>query len=456
MNRAPKFPLPNNYEFLMDYGHLANDQKISEHVYLTMKKMAYGGIYDQVGGGFSRYSTDVLWKAPHFEKMLYDNAQLVSLYSKGYLNYKDPVFKEIVEGTLEFVERELSRSEGEFYSALDADSEGEEGKFYVWKKEELKSILGEDYSFAEKYYNINSKGFWEHGNYILLRREDDEVVSKELKISLEELGEKKARVNKQLLEVRSKRIRPGLDDKILTSWNAMMLKGYVDAYKAFGNKNHLNSALKNATFIINNVLKEDGSLYRSYKNGKAKIDVSFDQKWIDLADKISRYCISHFHDKQSGFFFFTPDQQSGLIARKVELQDNVIPASNSVMANNLFTLGHMLDKSDYIDISTKMLKSIYSQMDSYGSAYSNWGILLLKFTFPYYEVAIVGKKAEELGKTFNRHYNPNILLMGSKEDSKLPLLENRYSPNETYIYVCQNKTCKYPVEKVDEALKLLK
>jgi len=183
--------------------------------------------------------------------------------------------------------------------------------------------------------------------------------------------------------------------------------------------------------------------------------VTFDQKWIDLADKISRYCISHFHDEQCGFFFFTSDQQSGLIARKVELQDNVIPASNSVMANNLFTLGHMLDNSDYIDISTKMLKSIYSQMDSYGSAYSNWGILLLKFTFPYYEVAIVGKKAEELGKTFTRHYNPNILLMGSKDDSNLPLLENRYSPNETFIYVCKNKTCKYPVESVDEALKLL-
>ena len=470
---APKFPMPNNYEFLLQYYYHTKDQEILDLVELTLDKMAFGGIYDQIGGGFARYSTDKYWKAPHFEKMLYDNGQLVSLYAQAYQLTKKPLYKKVVNQTLAYIQREMTAKNGAFYSSLDADSEGEEGKFYVWGKEELKSILQEDFEFAKAYYNINSLGKWE-GHYILLRKKDNAKIAKLFNITEDEVVKRVDKINALLLKERGNRIRPGLDDKTLTSWNALMLKGYVDAYNAFGEEDFLNAALKNANFIVSTQVRKDGGLNHNYKNGTSNLDgyledyafttealialyqATFDEKWLQHAQGLTDYAIDHFYDPTTGFFFFTANEAKGLVARKMELTDNVIPASNSSMAKSLFLLGEYYYNADYSKKSKQMLKNIEGQIPQYISGYSNWGMLMLNNVKPFYELAISGKKAHEKRQEFNQHYIPNKLLVGSIKKSKLPLLEMKEIKGATMIYVCYNKTCQLPVEAVSEALKQIK
>ena len=265
-NRAPKFPLPNNYLFLLHYYHATKDKSAFNQIKVTLDKMAYGGIYDQIGGGFSRYATDSLWKIPHFEKMLYDNGQLVSLYSEAYQLTKDVLYKQVVYETLAFIEREMTSPEGGFYSALDADSEGEEGKFYVWKKPQLEALLGDKFPLVSDYYNVNNIGLWEHGNYILLRKKSDAEIAKVHGLTIEQLQKEIASAKKIMFAARKKRIRPGLDDKQLTSWNALMLKGYIDAYTVFNEQHFLSTALNNAEFILTKLRNPDGGLNHNYKN----------------------------------------------------------------------------------------------------------------------------------------------------------------------------------------------
>ena len=473
-NRAPKFPLPNNYEFLLRYAYLNDDQEVKNHVELTLEKMAFGGIYDQVGGGFARYSTDALWKAPHFEKMLYDNGQLVSLYSEAYQATKNPLYKEIVSETLEFIRREMTSNEGAFYSALDADSEGEEGKFYVWKEDELKAALGDDLDWVKDYYNINAKGLWEHGNYILLRKDGDEEFAKKQGWKTDELKQKVKAVNALLLKERSKRIRPGLDDKQLTSWNALMLKGYADAYRVFGEKPHLEAALKSADFILKTQRKEDGGLWHNHKGKRSTINgfledycftiealislyqATFDRKWLDEAEKLATYTIEHFYDENSGMFFFNSNSDPKLIARKMELTDNVIPSSNSSMAKGLFYLGHYLDKKEYLDISEQMLNNVKPSISQGSSWYSNWLELMLHHTFPFYEVAIVGEDTDKKRAEMEQHYQSNKLLLGGEKENGLPLLEYKLVEGQTQIYVCVDKACQMPVSEVKDALNQLR
>lgn len=472
-NRAPKFPLPNNYEFLLEYYYHTNDKEVLKFVELTLDKMAYGGIYDQIGGGFARYSTDHYWKVPHFEKMLYDNGQLVSLYSYAYQLTKKPLYKKVVYQTLEFIEREMTAKNGAFYSALDADSEGEEGKFYVWSKEELRAILKEDYNLIEEYYNVNSTGKWE-GHYILLRQKNDTEIAKKFDLSEEELNTKINTINQQLLSIRAKRIRPGLDDKTLTSWNALMLKGYIDAYVVFDEIKFLEAAIKNAEFIKKNQLRKDGGLNHNYKNGVSNLDgyledyaliieaytalyqATFDEKWLTTAKELMDYTIENFYDEKSGFFFFTSKNAQGLVARKMELNDNVIPASNSSLAKGLFLLGELYYDKNYSSKSEQMLKNMEANIPQYISGYSNWGILMLKHVKPYYEIAITGKNALKKQKEINQNYLPNKLLIGSIKESNLPLLDMKHVNGKTMIYVCYNKACQKPVEEVSEALQQMK
>ena len=472
--RAPKFPIPNNYLFLMRYAHLKQDNKLSEYVQLTLDKMAWGGIYDQVGGGFARYSTDKLWKVPHFEKMLYDNAQLVSLYCEAYTCYGKKMYKDIVEQTLAFVERELSHDNGAFYSALDADSEGLEGKFYVWKKEELKSLLGQDYPLFAKYYNINHKGYWEEGNYILVKDQSDADFCKKENLELDVFQQKVKHWQSKLLEERGQRTRPALDDKSLTSWNALMCQAYTDAYLAFGNKYYLHTAIKNARFILDKQCQSDHSLWHSYKDGQSSIngfledyaltisafirlyEATFDEQWLNKAKDLTDYCHAHFYDSQSGMFFFTSDLDAPLVARKMEINDNVMPASSSVMANNLFALGQLLDNSDNLNMAQLQLNNIKSDMSSYGSGYSNWAILMLNYIAPFYEVAIVGTQAVQKALDFKQHYAPNTLLLGSTTFSPLPLLQNKMLEGQTTFYICQNKSCQLPATELPAVLDLIK
>lgn len=476
--KAPKFPLPNNYQFLLRYAFSSAlsevaKQEVLQQVDLTLKKMAYGGIYDQIGGGFSRYSIDQYWKTPHFEKMLYDNAQLVTLYSEAFQASKNPLYKQVVYETLVFIERELTSPEGAFYSALDADSEGIEGKYYVWTKNELQNILKENYNLFADYFNVNERGLWEHNNYILLRNDSDETIAAKYNLSIEMLQPTINEIKKQLLKIRRDRVRPGLDDKTLTSWNALMIKAYVDAYNVFDDSHFLDAAIKNAEFILTRQLRNDGGLNHNYKNEKSTIngfledycftiealialyEATFKENYLYKANELLIYCIKHFQDKNTEMFYFTSDEDKALISRKMELSDNVIPASNSSIAKSLFILGHHFENEDYINMSRKMLNNVLSEIVGYGAGYSNWAMLHLYFTQPFYEVAIVGKDLDEKRKFFNQHYFPNKIIAGSLTESSLPLLKNRWNADQTLIYICSNKTCYEPVAEVTGALKYL-
>jgi hypothetical protein len=471
-DKAPKFPLPNNYEFLLHYAQslsLSEKEETGSHIHLTLMKMAFGGIYDQIGGGFSRYSVDHLWKVPHFEKMLYDNAQLVSLYCSAYQESKNNLYRDIVFETIGFVERELTSTDGGFYAALDADSEGEEGKYYVWKEDELRNILKEKYALAADYFNVNERGFWEHDNYILLRHDEDAAIAAKHNITVNELQEIVSQIKKELLAEREKRMRPGLDNKIITSWNALMVKAYVDAYNTFNDKKYLEAAIRNISFLKNNILSE-GNKLSHLANGKAKIsgfledysfmiealialyEAAFDEQYLYLANNLMLQSINHFLDERTGLFYFTSDEDTALIARKMEVSDNVIPASNSSIAKSLFRLGHHLGNEKYISMSRRMLYHVTDELISYGAGYSNWGMLMLWFTQPMYEVVIVGNDVEEMRKEFGKHYLPNVIFAGSKSKSDLPLLKERFVENKTVIYICENKTCGMPVNNVKDAL----
>ncbi len=479
VNRAPKFMMPNNYHFLLRYAYQTKNEKLQNYVNLTLTKMAYGGVFDQLAGGFSRYSVDTKWHVPHFEKMLYDNGQLVSLYADAYLITKNELYKDIVTQTLDYVETDMTTKEGAFYSSLDADSntpegELEEGAFYVWTKDELKLLLKEDFELFSDYYNVNNYGFWEHDNYVLIRKDDDSSIIKKNNISIEELINKKSEWKTILLKERNKREKPRLDDKTLTSWNSIMLKGYVDAYRVFGNKKYLASAEKNATFILKNQLREDGGLNHNYKNGKSNIngyledyattidaflalyENTLNEKWLTTARDLANYAFDHFFDDTSKMFYFTSNQDKSLVSRSIEYRDNVIPASNSIMAKNLFKLSHYFDNEHFSKTAMTMLNNVKPEMQEYPSGYSNWLDLMLNYTNPYFEIAVVGEDAKQKITALNKSYIPNKLIAGSTSENNLPLLENRFNEDETLIYVCVNKACKLPVSEVSDAINLIK
>ena len=479
MKRAPKFPMPNNYHFLVRYAEQTNNPILKTYTNNTLKKMALGGIFDQVGGGFARYSTDKKWHIPHFEKMLYDNAQLVSLYSDAYLISKNELYKETVYRTLEFIKRELTSKEGAFYSSLDADSNNkhnklEEGAFYTWNKEDLKDLIANDFSLFSDYYNINSYGFWEENKYNLIRTLTNDEFSVKHNLSKKELKTKVSNWQTTLLKEREKRERPRLDDKSLTSWNALMLKGYLDAYRVFDEQQFLNIAIKNANFIKNTQVRKDGGLNHNYKNGKSNIngyledyatvidayislyELTLNQEWLDIAKNLADYCYVHFYNKELEMFYFTSDEDKNLIARKMEINDNVIPASNSILANSLFKLGLYFEDSSYKKTSKQMLNNVILNMENYGSGYSNWLQLYSNFTGNFYEIAIVGKNAPKKIKKLNQIYIPNKIIAGSTSASEEPLLKNRFSKNKTLIYVCLEGTCKLPVSSVKKASSQIK
>ncbi len=474
-----KFPMPNALNFLLRYSIQNKDKNLQNYVENTLTKMAYGGIYDHVGGGFSRYATDEKWHIPHFEKMLYDNAQLVGLYSDAYLVTKNGMYKQTVTETLAFVERELMNVNGAFYSSLDADSKNdknklEEGSFYVWKQDELKSALKSDYDIFKEYYNINDFGLWEQGNYVLIKTEFDNQFAQKHKLTLLELESKVKNWKQILLKVREKRNRPHLDDKTLTSWNALMITGYTKAYSVFKNPHYLEVALKNANFILTNQLNKDGSLNHNYKDGKSTINafsddyatvieafislyqVTLEEKWLNSAKNLMDYSLIHFQDKKSNLFFFISNNDKNLIARKMEIIDNVTPSSNSILANNLFKLGHYYSNANYAKIARQMLNNVKEDMKISPVEYSNWMHLMLNYTDNYYEVAVSGKDAKQKMQQIQSYYLPNILMAGATQDSKLPLMESRFMDNETYIYVCVEGACKLPETDVVKTIEKLK
>ncbi|MBF8962058.1 thioredoxin domain-containing protein [Pontibacter sp. FD36] len=473
LGNAPKFPMPANYLFLLRYYYHTQNEAALKHLNLTLHEMAYGGIYDQIGGGFARYSVDEKWLVPHFEKMLYDNGQLITLYSEAYQLTKEPIYKDVVYETIAFAERELMSEEGGFYSSLDADSEGVEGKFYVFTRKELQDLFKEEEPILAKYYHVTTTGNFEHGQNILHRRISDEHFAKENELELEVLEEMVKTWKEKLMEVRSQRIRPGLDDKILCSWNAIMLKGLADAYYTFGNKHFLHLAVRHADFILQH-LKQGGKLYRNYKKGTASIDafledyalliwalirvyeITFDEKYLQGAKQLTDYTLTNFFDEQEQLFFFTDQNAEKLVARKKELLDNVIPSSNSVMATNLYLLGLYSDEERYQQLSDTMLSQVKELVVKEPGHMGNWASLYFHKLQPTAEVAIVGHLAPEMRSELSSFYIPNMLLAGTESHSELPLLKVRSAINgKTTVYVCYNKTCQLPVHTAAEALEQL-
>ncbi len=435
INRAPKFPIPSTWEYLLHYYSLSNDNDALKAVLSTLDNMAAGGIYDHIGGGFSRYSTDENWHVPHFEKMLYDNAQLISLYTHAWQLTKNPLYRQIVFETIDFIENKMTSPDGAFYSSLDADSEGGEGKFYVWTKKEVEAALGKEAPLLIDYYNITEKGNWGNGQNILYRKFTDSDVLRKFNLDTGELQTRVDKGRETLMKVRSERVWPGLDDKILTSWNALMLKGYVDAYRAFGEERFLRAALVNADFLTENAINQNNEITRNSKSGKSAVpgmlddyaftvsafidlyQATFDEKWLYKAKELTEYTMGHFTDNPSGMFWYTSNDHSELIARKMEITDNVIPSSNSEMALNLYLLSIFFDNEPYMVRARQMLKNVNDDMMGNISSYANWGRLGIHFVRPLFEVAITGQDCDSIRKTMDRSYLPMqyFLVAGTRE-----------------------------------------
>ena len=474
-NRAPKFMMPVNLNFLLHYGTANDKPSILEYVNTTLTKMAWGGIFDHVGGGFSRYSVDSKWHVPHFEKMLYDNGQLMSLYANAYAVTKNTLYKKVIERTANFIEKELMNDKFGFFSSLDADSlntDGklEEGAFYVWKENELKNILGANYDIFKDYFNINEYGYWEHENYVLIRNASEEQIAAIHTMSIEDLNATIEDSLETLKNNRESRNKPRLDDKILTSWNGLMLKGFADAYRYLQEERYLNLALKNADFIINNLMQDDGGLFHNHKNGKSTLngyledyasviesfialyEITFDEKWLLYSKALSEYCLANFYDKKSGMFFFTSTSDSLVIRRTIETADNVVPASNSIMAKNLFKLSRYFSINEYEEIAKQQLKNLQDQIMRNGQSFANWMQLALYFNAPFYEVAITGKDFKEKTNEIMPHYLPNTILAGSQKNSELPILKNRFTEQKTLVHLCEKGSCKLPMIQTNEVL----
>lgn len=471
--KVPKFPMPGNYLFLLRYAHLLADEEVMQHVNLTLNKMANGGIYDQLHGGFARYSTDGYWKLPHFEKMLYDNAQLLSLYSEAFRLTGHKRYLEIINETTSFVMQEWRNSDGSFNSAYDADSEGEEGKYYVWTKEELVEILKDRYELFAAFYQVNETGYWEDGNYILMRKDDIALIAAEHQLTQKEL-ETEISTCKVLLKQRAEnRTKPGLDDKVITSWNAMMVKGFADAYLATGNEQYKQQAIDTTEFLLNHLKKDNGELYRIYKNGQKKVEAFLDdyaffidallalysisghQRYLNEAFAFAELVIERFSHADNVLFYYTNTGYSELITRQSETSDNVIPSSNSQMALNLFNLSKHFYKPQWHERAEKMLGLFSAEMSEYGAGYSNWGCLALHLTKPFYEVVVVGKDVHDFFRHLGKHYFTNTILVQSEKPSDLPLLKGRDPEPQTRVFVCKNNACGLPVTSVNEVLKLL-
>ncbi len=478
---APKFPLPVLYPFLLQYHAMEREPEALELCRLSLEKMAMGGIYDQLGGGFARYATDDRWRIPHFEKMLYDNAQLISLYSTAFQVTGDPLYREVAYETIGFVTRELTSGEGVFYSALDADSEGVEGKFYVWTQQQMDAVLGEmDGVPAEtaplirKYFQVGEKGFWEKGFNVLMRQWSPEAFAEREGLDPGAFQTMLKQARKKLWETREKRVRPALDNKVIVSWNALMIKALSDAYAAFHDPVFLERAMHSARFILSNARDDQGRLFRKLDGREPSIDafledyallcqalirlyeVSMQQEFILAARDLAVYAEKHFSPSGTNLFSFSSDGSESLAAPSFEIHDNVIPASNSVMAHNLLQLGMMFEKPEWVKRSARMLEDISPRLKQFSASFANWAKLLADHVYPFHTVVIAGEKAGEYLAELSGRYLPGTLLAAStRPDNALPVFAQRFREGQTRIYVCSMGVCKQPVDTVREALQQL-
>ena len=475
---APKFPNSANLSFMLRYSQLSKIEKFKEFVLKTLKKMAQGGMFDQLGGGFHRYSTDTRWLLPHFEKMLYDNALIPVVYAEAYQITKDSFYLDVLKKTLNYVLREMTSKEGGFFSSQDADSEGEEGKYYVWKKNEIQDILGEDAEVFCLYYAVIEGGNFE-GNNILFN--DINISSVSFKIGKTEDEVKKIldSCRKKLLDFRSSRIHPGLDDKILTSWNALMISAFAKGFRISNEKSFLNAAENCIAFIEKNLIKNN-ELLRSYKNGQAKIkayledyaffidslidvfEINPNPKYLKLAITLGNYLIEHFWDSEHNTFFMTADNHEKLIIRPKSNYDLSLPSGNSVAAGALLRLYHLTQEKKFFDISLKILESQanLAAQNPFGFGH------LLNIVYMYLqkpiEITILNSKNTELCNSLLRKFLPESILVLINDENQIKKLSEypffkgkEFNDKKTTVYVCKDFTCSLPLESISEIEKHL-
>ena len=475
---APKFPNAANVSFLFRYAKLSGLSKFNEFALKTLKKMAKGGIFDQIGGGFHRYSTDAKWLVPHFEKMLYDNALIPINYVEAYQITKDPFYLEILRKTLDFVARDMTSSEGGFYSAYDADSEGDEGKFYVWSKSEIKSILGNDAELFSLYYDVTDGGNWE-GHNILCNNINLSTVAFNFGISEDIVKEKLSECSKKLLTARSKRTLPGLDDKILISWNALMITAFAKGYRVTGDVTYLNISKNCISFLEKNLFVE-GKLLRTFKNGNAKIsgylddyayfvnalldvfEINPDPKYLQLAIHLGNYLIDHFWDEDNSSFFMTSDTHESLIIRPKSNYDLSLPSGNSVSCFVMLRLFHLSNEQKFLKISTKIMES-QAQM----AAENPFGFGFLLNTIYMYlqkplEITILNNVNMEIINYLFNSFLPESIMVSINNSKQYEALSDYtfftgkiFDSNSTNVFVCKDFTCSLPLQTVDEIKKTL-
>ena len=473
MAGSPKFPMPVLYEFLLAHHFHTGNEKSLKAVTTTLDAMAAGGIYDQLAGGFARYSTDAEWLVPHFEKMLYDNAQLLSLYAHAYQQTGKEDYAAVIRQTVEFLDNSLSDENGAFYASLDADTEGEEGLTYVWTKDEIEERLPDPQlgvAFMD-YYGLTNRGNWE-GHNILYKAKDLEKVARSNDYpSVTDLEEALAGARKTLLKARDQRPQPGLDDKALTAWNALAVSGYVDAFRAVGEEAYRQRAVKTAAFLIEEMQEKDGRLNRNFKDGNSAINaflddygllaqacvdvyqITFDEKWLDRAKDLVAYTNAHFYDEETGLYRYTSDLDPPLVSGNIPTNDQVIPGGNSVMGRVLHQLGVLTADEEMKERAQAMLTLIQPKLAERGPRFhANWARLYLELLQPTYEVAILGEDAGAKRDLLSKAYLPDALLLGGTKEGTLELLTNKLNPGATTIYVCLEKVCQLPVEEVEKAL----
>jgi uncharacterized protein YyaL (SSP411 family) len=473
---APKFPSTMAIQYLLNYHFFTGNPEAREHALLSLDKMIYGGIYDQLGGGFARYATDSEWLIPHFEKMLYDNALLISVLSEAYKLSGQSQYKETVEETFAYLQREMTHPEGGFYSAQDADSEGVEGKFFVWQKAEIDAILGNESELFCTFYDVTEKGNWEHQN-ILWRLESYEKFAAGIKMDLETLKEKLKTSRDKLFAERSKRIYPGLDDKIILGWNALMATALAQAFTAFGDEHYRTAAVRNIDFILEKFAteavddegKSSAKLKHVWKNDVAQYDafvddyayliaalidlyqITFNFRYLQEAEKYTDYVLSYFEDKDTGLFFYTEEGQQDIVLRKKDLYDNATPSGNSTMVINMQRLSILLDKRDWKEKAQKILLCMRDTIERYPMSFERWATALMQEVHPLHEIAVIGTNALPKALKLQALFVPNKVVAASAVDTAdVPLLAGKSGSNDAYIYVCRDFVCRRPVVSLEE------
>ncbi|MEP6675343.1 MAG: thioredoxin domain-containing protein [Ferruginibacter sp.] len=472
--KAPKFPQTFTIQYLLQYHHFTGNQTALQQALLSLDKMIAGGIYDQAGGGFSRYSTDTEWLAPHFEKMLYDNALLLSVLCDAYSVTQKKEYEKTIRQTFAFLERELKHKEGGFNAALDADSEGEEGKFYVWQKSEIEKILKEDGEIFCKYFDVHEEGNWEEKNILRKLVPADDFCRKN-NLNVIDFENKMDDCLQQLLLNRNKRIRPGTDDKILLGWNALLVTAFCKAGAVLNDEGYKNSARETFAFLLKRFRSEEYGFYHTYKNGTAKYpaflddhaymiqccihlqQISSDQQYLEYARKWMQYLLENFADSESPFLFYTGKNQDDVVIRKKEIHDGATPSGNSITAENLIYLGIIFNEIKWVEKGQKVMAEISTAIVRYPGSFAVWAVNILKQVVHWNEVAIIGKGFENYRNSLLRNFIPNLILQCSNaENPSYPLLAEKKQQTHVQLYLCKNYSCLSPVDNTESLVEIIR